>query len=61
MRTNSLGIDTARPGRRGRPDSGRRGVMQQAYRGLVAGTPEALAADTGDLWDSGRVPSDEIG
>ncbi|MDD4870287.1 MAG: hypothetical protein PHR77_06980, partial [Kiritimatiellae bacterium] len=30
-----------------------RGVRQTAYRILVASTPELLAKDTGDLWDSG--------
>jgi hypothetical protein len=31
---------------------------QTAYRILVASTSEKLQADTGDLWDSGRVESD---
>jgi alpha-L-rhamnosidase len=31
---------------------------QTAYRILVASTPAKLQADTGDLWDSGPVPSD---
>ena len=35
-----------------------RGATQTAYRILVASTPEKLAADQGDLWDSGRVESD---
>lgn len=34
-------------------------VMQQAYRILVASSPEKLAAGEGDLWDSGRVESSE--
>jgi alpha-L-rhamnosidase len=38
--------------------SNERGVMQQAYRLLVATSPEKLAAGEGDLWDSGRVNSD---
>ena len=38
---------------------GRRGAAQSAYRVLVASTPARLAADTGDLWDSGRVVSAE--
>lgn len=37
--------------------SDRRGERQTAYRILVASTPEALAAERGDLWDSGRVES----
>ncbi len=36
-----------------------RGQKQTAYRLLVATTPEILAKDTGDLWDSGKVGSDQ--
>lgn len=36
-----------------------RGVVQSAYRILVASTAEKLAADEGDLWDSGKVVSAE--
>ncbi len=32
---------------------------QTAYQILVASTPEKLATDEGDLWDSGKVLSDE--
>jgi alpha-L-rhamnosidase len=32
---------------------------QAAYRVLVASTPDILAQDKGDLWDSGKVASDE--
>ena len=32
--------------------------MQTAYRVLVASSAERLAADDGDLWDSGKVGSD---
>ena len=34
-----------------------RGLKQSAYRVIVASTPELLAADNGDLWDSGKVES----
>jgi alpha-L-rhamnosidase len=37
--------------------SDRRGEVQRAYRILVASTPQKLAADEGDLWDSGKVDS----
>ena len=40
-------------------DSSRRGDRQAAYQVLVASTPESLAAEKGDLWDSGKVESDE--
>jgi alpha-L-rhamnosidase len=34
---------------------GARDIRQSAYRVLVASSPERLAADDGDLWDSGKV------
>jgi alpha-L-rhamnosidase len=37
--------------------SSRRNQIQTAYRILVADSPETLAADQGNLWDSGCVPS----
>lgn len=40
-------------------ESGQRGTMQAAYRILVADSREALAAERGDLWDSGKVESGE--
>ena len=40
-------------------ESARRSEVQQAFQVLVAGSPEALAADRGDFWDSGKVVSDE--
>jgi alpha-L-rhamnosidase len=36
-----------------------RGIKQTAYQVLVASTPELLAKDQGDLWDSGKVVSDQ--
>ena len=36
-----------------------RGLKQTAYQVLVASTPELLAKDKGDLWDSGKVDSDQ--
>ena len=59
---NPLGIDVAQP----RMDwilSGSveapRNLSQASYQILVASTPEILAQDKGDLWDSGVVKSDE--
>jgi len=37
----------------------RSGAAQTAYRILVASSLEQLASDRGDLWDSGRVGSDQ--
>jgi alpha-L-rhamnosidase len=36
-----------------------RNQKQTAYHVLVASTPELLAKDQGDLWDSGKVESDQ--
>src|SRR6476620_11803679 len=36
-----------------------RGLSQSAYRILVASTEAALRANTGDLWDTGKVQSPE--
>ena len=52
---NPLGIDAPQPRFTWVLDCNRRGAMQQAYQVLVASLPERLAADTGDLWDSGQV------
>ena len=39
-------------------DAAARGLRQTAYRILVSSSPEQLAKDEGDLWDSGDVASD---
>lgn len=39
--------------------SGDKGQRQTAYRILVASSPQLLAKETGDLWDSGKLASDE--
>ena len=53
-----LGIDAAHPRLRWVLQSDRRGEVQTAYQVLAASTPEVLARDKGDLWDSGKVGSD---
>ena len=35
-----------------------RGVRQRAYQIMVAGSPELLAKDKGDMWDSGKISTD---
>ncbi len=57
--TNPLGIDATQPRLTWKLSSSQRGEMQQAYQILVASSEELLAADNGDLWDSGKVISDE--
>ena len=54
-----LGIDVARPRLSWQIKDERRGAAQTAYQVLVASTPEKLAADEGDLWDSGRVATEQ--
>ena len=58
-KVNPLGIDTAWPRLSWVVESDERAQMQSAYRVLVAGSEELLAADTGDVWDSGRVETDQ--
>lgn len=56
---NPLGIDSSNPRLSWQLKSEARGVSQTAYQILVARTPETLADDKGDLWDSGKVASDQ--
>lgn len=62
LREDPLGVDTRQP-RLGwllepaRPDA--RDLRQSAYQVLVASTAAALADDKGDLWDSGKISSDQ--
>ena len=55
--TNPLCIDAERPRLSWTLASSERAKSQSAYRILVASSPELLAEETGDLWDSGRVES----
>ncbi len=61
-RSDPLGIDSTAPRldwivSATAPSS--RAVTQSAYQILVASAPDLLAADAGDLWDSGKVTSNE--
>jgi len=56
---NPLGIDATSPRLSWNITSPRRGEMQSAYQVLVASSKELLNQDQGDLWDSGKVSSDE--
>jgi len=58
---NPLGIDVVRPRLSWAPlsrETGQRGQHQTAYQILVASSPESLARDDGDVWDSSKVRSD---
>ena len=57
-RTDPMGLEDPHPRLRwtlGTADPAARGVTQSAYQVLVASSPEKLALDQGDLWDSGKV------
>ena len=58
-RENPIGIDTPAPRLSWQLDSKERGQRQTAYRILVASSPELLQQGQGDLWDSGKVVSDQ--
>ena len=53
------GIDTPRPRLSWQVVSPIRGDRQSAYRILVASSPALLKKNEGDVWDSGKVLSDE--
>lgn len=57
-----LGIDTPQPRLSwilGADKHGARGQGQSAYQIVVAGNENELEAGQGDLWDSGKVTSDQ--
>jgi len=56
---NPLGIDAKEPRLSWIVGSSIRGERQTAYQILVADDEAALARDEGNLWDSGKVESDE--
>jgi hypothetical protein len=54
-----LGIDVAKPRLFWQLDGSRRGQRQTAYQVLIASKRELLDKDKGDLWDSGKVGSNQ--
>jgi len=57
--TDPLAVDVPRPRLSWILESATRGQCQTAYHILVASTEARLRRDQGDLWDSGKVESDE--
>ncbi|MGA2655964.1 MAG: family 78 glycoside hydrolase catalytic domain [Verrucomicrobiota bacterium] len=53
------GMDVAQPRLSWQIRSGRRGERQTAYQVLAASSEEGLRDNRGDLWDTGRVASDQ--
>ena len=58
-RVNPLAVNTVNPRLSWNLESPRRGQRQTAYQILVAGSLEDLNANKGDLWDTGKVNSDQ--
>ncbi len=58
-RANPLGVDSAQPELSWTLQSPERGARQTAYQILAASSESLLKEDKGDLWDSGKVISDE--
>jgi alpha-L-rhamnosidase len=56
-RTNPVAVAAARPRLSWQIDSDIRDVVQLAYRVIVSSSPERLARNDGDLWDSKEVSS----
>jgi alpha-L-rhamnosidase len=56
---NPLGIDVIQPRLSWRLASDERSVLQNSYQILVADSRDALDADTGNCWDTGRVESEQ--
>jgi len=56
---NPLGIDAAKPRLSWLLTSSERGQAQTAYQILVASDKDKLRSDQADIWDSGKVVSDQ--
>lgn len=58
-RVDPAGIDVVNPRLSWTLESSQRGQTQTAYQVLVASSLEQLENNTGNLWDSGKIQSDE--
>ena len=54
-----LGIDVLKPSLSWIVNDSRRGAVQTAYQVLIAGSKENLQQEQGDMWDSGKIESDQ--
>src|SRR5215831_3537930 len=57
--SNPLGIDSLEPRLTWELTSKQRAEVQTAYQILVASSKEELKQDHGDLWDTGKIDSDQ--
>jgi alpha-L-rhamnosidase len=55
---NPLGVDIQNPRFSWNIITGERGLMQSAYRIIISDNRNALMKETGNIWDSGKVPSE---
>ena len=58
-RDHPLGVDRVHPSLAWIVQSDVRGARQSAYRVLAGSSSQSLAHDQGDLWDSGKINSDQ--
>ncbi|GAI20807.1 unnamed protein product, partial [marine sediment metagenome] len=58
-RVNPLGVDVVKPRLNWIMESNQRGRKQRAYQILVADSEEKLKQNEGELWDSGKVKSEQ--
>lgn len=58
-RDDPLGIDETQPRLSWQMNDPTRGAAQSAYQVLVASSRDKLTADKADLWDSGKVETDQ--
>jgi alpha-L-rhamnosidase len=56
---NPLGIDAKNPRLSWQLESNQRGQKQTAYYILVSSSPKKLEKEVGDLWDSGKIESEQ--
>jgi alpha-L-rhamnosidase len=56
---NPIGLDTTQPRFYWQMQDTRRGAKQTSYQIIVASSESVLASNRGDVWDSGRVQSDQ--
>jgi alpha-L-rhamnosidase len=58
-RENPIGVEMVQPRLSWQLESTARGILQSAYQVIVASSSELLKKEVGDLWDSGKVDSDQ--
>ena len=57
--SNPVGMDVLNPRMSWQMKKGKRGARQTAYRIMLATSDQLLSAETPDLWDTGKIDSDQ--